>query len=241
MVFSWQIIESTFLSAEAVMAKDAALLAQLDPNGPPLLHFYDWEAPCLTYGYFVNPACYLNLEILQHLGLQKARRPTGGGIIFHLSDFAFSVLLPAHHPHFSLNPLDNYMWINRKVAEAIASFHSQTLQPQLLDRGSICVSEECHAFCMAKPTQYDLVIKGKKMGGAAQRLTRKGLLHQASLSLILPPFNLLQKVLKNDKVVLDAMKKYTYYLLAEQIAVHDMQIAREGLKRLLKENLPRIM
>ena len=40
---------------------------------------------------------------------------------------------------------------------------------------------------MAKPTPFDLVIEGKKVGGAAQRRTRKGLLHQGSLSVCPPP------------------------------------------------------
>lgn len=159
----WRVIESDFLSPAGIMAKDAALLDLLDPAGPSILHFYDWNAPCLTYGYFTNPACYLHLDVLQEIGLQKARRPTGGGIIFHLSDLAFSVFIPAGHPHFSLNTLDNYGLINRKVAQAVAHFALESFFPQLLIQDRICSSQECHAFCMAKPTQYDLIINGKKV------------------------------------------------------------------------------
>jgi lipoate-protein ligase A len=233
----WQIIESGYLSPEAIMAKDADLLAQLDPQGPSILHFYDWNAPCLTYGYFTDPSCHLNLEALQYHGLQKARRPTGGGIIFHLSDLAFSVLIPASHPRFSLNTLDNYAFINEKVAAAAAHFTSQSLQPQLLNEEPVCLSKECHAFCMAKPTQYDLMLHHKKVGGAAQRRTKQGLLHQGSLSLLPPPIDLLQKVLKNSELVLDAMHKHSDYLLSNQMMMSDLTQVREKLKETLKKLL----
>jgi lipoate-protein ligase A len=226
----WQVIESGFLAPESIMAKDAALLAELDPKGPSLLHFYEWDAPCLTYGYFTDPAGYLDLEALQRYGVQKARRPTGGGIIFHLSDLAFSILVPAHHPCFSLNTLDNYAFINQKVAEAIISFTGSCLMPNL----SADKCKECHPFCMAKPTQYDVMIQGKKVGGAAQRRTKQGLLHQASLSLLFPPVDLLQNVLKEQEMILKEMQEHSYCLLPASTSVQELPEVRSQLKDVLK-------
>jgi lipoate-protein ligase A len=230
---AWQIIDSGILPPEKIMAKDAFLLQTLDRD--PLLHFYEWEGPCLTYGYFTDPARYLDLRALELCGLQKARRPTGGGIIFHLSDFAFSVLVPACHPRFSLNTLDNYAFINQTVAEVIAHFTAQSLQPHLLALEPPCRERDCHAFCMAKPTQYDLILEGKKVGGAAQRRTRRGLLHQATLSLLFPPVDLLRKVLKNHEIVLKAMQQHSYCILSEQITTQNLQEARTQIKELLKQ------
>lgn len=232
---SWQVIESGCLSAEAIMAKDAALLSQLTLDSSPLLHLYDWATPCLTYGYFTDPIRYLHLDVLQREGLQKARRPTGGGIIFHLTDLAFSVLVPASHPNFSLNTLDNYAFINQQVAKVITHWMGHSLQPELLAVEPLCVSQDCHAFCMAKPTQYDLILNGKKVGGAAQRRTKQGLLHQGSLSLLFPPSDLLRHVLKNQEIVLNAMQEHSYCLLAKQATIQDLNHARQQLKKLLKE------
>jgi lipoate---protein ligase len=231
---SWQVIESGFLSPEAIMAKDSSLLHQLDPEGPSLLHFYEWNVPCLTYGYFIDLMSHLDLEALQSCGLKKARRPTGGGIIFHLSDLAFSVLIPAKHSSFSLNTIDNYTFINQKVAEAVSYFTSQSLQPKLLIEEKLCLGQECHSFCMAKPTQYDLIIEGKKVGGAAQRRKKQGLLHQASLSLLFPPTDVLARVLKREEFVLKAMKEHTYCLLSEQSTTQELQEARHLLKQWLQ-------
>ena len=231
---SWQVIESGRLSAEAIMGKDAFLLSQLTVNSPPFLHFYEWESPCLTYGYFTDPIPFLDIEAVEYCGLQMARRPTGGGIIFHLTDLAFSVLVSASHPYFSLNTLENYAFINQRVAEAIRHLTTQSMRPDLLPLEPSCSSKNCKAFCMAKPTQYDLILDGKKVGGAAQRRTRQGLLHQASLSLLFPPLDLLRKVLKDHERVLKSMREHSYCLLPGCSTVQDLQEMRDQLKELLK-------
>ena len=75
-----------------------------------------------TFGYFVNPGKFLDLDHVREKGLNLARRPTGGGIIFHLWDMAFSVIVPAHCPEFSMNTLDNYAFVNCVVLEAVGEF-----------------------------------------------------------------------------------------------------------------------
>jgi lipoate-protein ligase A len=235
MVSSWQVIESGRLSPDAIMAKDAHLLRQLTFDSPPFLHLYEWEVPCLTYGYFTDPSCFLNIEAMEEWGLKKARRPTGGGIIFHISDLAFSVLIPSSHPFFSLNSLDNYAFINQKVAEVVAHWTTFHHQPRLLSLELSCSNRTCQAFCMAKPTQYDLMIEGKNVGGAAQRRTRDGFLHQATLSLLFPPVDLLCQVLKNHAQVIEAMQRHSFCLLPEQATQHDLQESRIQIRELLKQ------
>lgn len=210
-MMEWRLVDSGSLPPEEIMSKDAALLEGLQSSPYPLLHFYDWKGDCATHGYFTNPADYLHLSEVEASGLHLARRPTGGGIIFHLTDFAFSLLVPAAHPHFSLNTLDNYAYINRKIAQAIGRLTGQQVQPELWMAALCSQDRSCSSFCMAQPTPYDLMIQGKKVGGAAQRRTRWGYLHQGSLSLTPPPYDLLEKVIK-DPSILRAMQQHTYPL-----------------------------
>lgn len=229
-----QVIESGSLPPQVIMAKDSDLLSQLDPQDPLFLHFYQWNCPCLTYGYFTDPFLHLNQEALRHYGLQIARRPTGGGIIFHLSDLSFSVLVPANHPHFSLNTLENYAWINQKVVEAITPFILESRKLQLLQKEPECLSRDCLAFCMAKPTQYDLFLDGKKVGGAAQRRTKQGLLHQTSLSLLPPPKDLMREVLKNGRLVLEAMHQHSAALCSSPTSQLDLPKIQAKIKDCLR-------
>lgn len=216
------------------MLKDTQLLNQLNPDGSPILHLYEWREPSLTYGYFTDPARHLCLDALEKYGVSMARRPTGGGIIFHLTDLAFSLLVPAGHPSFSMNTLDNYSCINAWTAKAIAEF-TGCLKPDLLVAEHPCTNQECHAFCMAKPTKYDLIIGGKKVGGAAQRRTKAGLLHQGSLSLSFPPLGLLQDIVHSE--VLQAMLSNSSCLLPMDSTPQDLQKARKRLKELFVQNL----
>jgi lipoate-protein ligase A len=212
-----QCIESGTLSAEAVMAKDAWLLDQLAEQARPLIHFYTWERPCLTYGYFIDPHQFLHIERITEEGMQMARRPTGGGMIFHLTDFAFSLLIPSHHPDFSLNTLENYRWVNQQVAEVIGRLTGKSIDLFPMTVNAEIESEQEALFCMAKPTPYDLRMDGKKVGGAAQRRKRQGFLHQATLSLSPPPYSLLEKLLKSPDRILTAMKEQGGCLLSSSL------------------------
>lgn len=224
----WQFIDSGCLPPAEIMAKDQALLNGLKD---PLLHFYEWEGECLTYGYFIKPEDHLNLAAVKALNLAMARRPTGGGIIFHLTDLAFSVFIPAGHPGYSLNTLDNYAYINQKVAAAIALFTGQT-QPTLFHEGFSCETSCPTTFCMAQPTRYDVVVNRKKVGGAAQRRTRAGYLHQGSISLALAPLPILEAVLKKE--IVQAMRDNTFTLLPEGYKPAELTEARQQLRQLLK-------
>lgn len=227
----WHLIDSGYLPADEIMAKDVYLLQQLESDQQPKLHFYNWLGNSLTYGYFAKPENFLNLSAIEYYGIKMARRPTGGGIIFHQTDLAFSVLIPASHPEFSINALDNYCFINQKVSQAISHFSHQQVNAGLWIPK--CSSGECSSqFCMSKPTQYDLMVEGKKVGGAAQRKTKWGFLHQGSLSLTLPCWELLEKVIR-DKQILGDMQKHTYPLLKNEISDKKIAQAKHELKEAL--------
>jgi lipoate-protein ligase A len=226
----FQIIDSGRMNPQSIMDKDHSLLNQLSSIKQPLLHLYEWQETCLTYGYFTNPSQHLHLSALHKHRVSLARRPTGGGIIFHLTDFAFSILVPASSPYFSLNTLENYAFINRLVAQSIGHLSNQMVQPQLFVQTTIDFESASH-FCMAKPTKYDLIVNGKKLGGASQRRTKQGFLHQGSLSITLPSINILQDVLK-DPLVISAMQKHSYPLIS---TVHPQDLA--DTRQLIKQQL----
>lgn len=229
---SWELLDTGCANAKENMEIDRDLLTKVAdlPNG--LLHLYDWEGESLTYGHFLKPEEYLNLEAMEKRGVRHARRPTGGGIIFHIWDLAFSALLPAHHPEFSLNTLENYATINRRVIEAVGSAFGAILlpyEPEALDQAS-------SHFCMAKPTKYDVVTAdGRKIGGAAQRRTRAGLLHQGTISLVTPPQEDLEELLLPGTRVIEAMRANSFTLLPGKWTANELAKARSELKATLQE------
>lgn len=207
----WRILDTGTADAEKNMAIDRELLQQLTIESQPILHLYDWKGPSATYGYFVNPFNYFDPAGVKRHRLRLAKRPTGGGIVFHLWDVAFSVLIPSQHPQFSFNTLDNYAFINRAVSEAIRAWRG--VEPQLLYRSSEACNEPCSQFCMAMPVQYDVMIDSRKVGGGAQRRTRHGFLHQGTISLLEPDISLLRELFLPGISVVDAIAANSYALM----------------------------
>lgn len=231
----WQVIHSGVGLAEKHMETDQHLLNNIAFHNQPILRFYDWQEPSATYGYFINPYDYLDKEELQKTGLNLARRPTGGGIVFHLTDLAFSILIPASFPAFSTNTLENYAFVNSIVSQAIVKF-KKGISTQLLANDIQCGSTDgCH-FCMAKPTIYDVMVDGKKVGGAAQRRTKNGFLHQGTISLTIPDSKYLKVVLNEDIVA--EMKSQSYQLIdSECLTIKKLEEARATLRELLIQTI----
>ncbi len=230
----FEIINSGCLSVQEAMLKDEALLRQLRPDSAVILHLYIISKDGITHGYFNQPHLHLNIENLLRHGMQLARRPTGGGIIFHFTDFAFSLLIPGKHPVLSTQTLNNYAWINRWVAHVLTLFKNDLAYP-------ICYAQDLQnhsdvGFCMAQPTVYDLLIAGKKVAGAAQRRTHNGLLHQGSISLTLPSPKIMKDILLNQEIF-SAMQESSHCLLNDGAMGETLQSARIRLQQLLSSAL----
>lgn len=228
---SWQIHRTQAASAEENMRWDAECLEALAPSAAPILHFYEWQGDCATYGHFVRPEEYFNLQGVAEKNLSLAKRPTGGGIIFHSWDLAFSVLIPSGHPAYSMNTLANYALINDVVKAAIEESRGGVLS--LLPTKEACSGQAACRFCMANPTQYDVMVDGKKVGGAAQRRRKQGFLHQGSISLVPPTREYLHAVLLEGDKIASAMGQNSYYLFPEGLKASELAQEREALQQAL--------
>jgi lipoate---protein ligase len=230
---AWKHLDTGVRTASANMELDAALLSDLKDEKDAILHLYDWEQDAATFGHFIDPENFLNMTGVLKNKLDLAKRPTGGGIVFHNCDLAFSVLVPAVSSHFSQNPLDNYLFVNQRVVWAI----EQIIQTpaHLLPDEPLPLDDSCRNFCMAKPTKYDVMIQGKKIGGAAQRKTRNGFLHQGSISIGFLPISYLHEVLAGGTKVLEAMRQNSFALLGSKWTLKELNEVRSELRELLKK------
>lgn len=233
----WEIIDTEVQSAEENMRFDTELLEQADTRSRPVLHLYEWAGESATYGYFTDPQELLDLSQAQNLRLHLARRPTGGGIVFHIWDMAFSVLVPAHCPEFSINTLENYAFVNRAVLAAVQEFLDHRPPLTLTPDDFSPWDADCFHFCMAKPTKYDVMWDGKKVAGAAQRKTRKGFLHQGTIALVMPPGEYLKQILRPGTRVQEAMQAHTCPLLGRSASAEQIAQAKQCLRALLTTHL----
>lgn len=226
----WEIFEHWPASAQENMQRDETLLQELAHRTKPILHFYAWKRPSLTFGYFINPENVFDMLEAKKRGIDFARRPTGGGVVFHLWDLAFSVLIPSKSSLYSSNTLDNYQLINRVVQNVAEEWIGRSLE--LIAEDAPSMAKECTHFCMARPTKYDVILGGKKIAGAAQRKTKDGFLHQGTVALLKPDEDVLTALLPFPEVRA-AMLEHTFPLLGKN---QDLEQSRNRLKELLKQH-----
>lgn len=215
-------------SVAETMETSGIFLHALKDKPHPALHFYNWKGPAATFGYFIEPSRYLNLAAMVKNGIEIGRRPTGGGILLHLHDLAFAFYLPACHPRYSLNTLENYATVNGAILDALDKWD---LSLHLLKTEIASLDDASNHFCMAKPTRYDVLVNGLKVAGGAQRRMQWGLLHQGSIHLKAVAPELLKEILLPDTCVAQAIQKNS---------CPDLPIEKNELKEALRESFSKI-
>lgn len=175
-----RVIDSIRRTPKDLMQKDRLLLDSLR-KGEVILHLYEWEGIFpLTYGCFIKPERFLKAN-WESLGVSAASRPTGGGVTFHNSDYAFSLLVSSEHPLYQDSILANYHTVNRFILKTINKLFG--LEGSLSPIEVSTDRAESSNFCVAKTSKYDVLIGNRKVGGAAQRSVKQGFLHQGSIFL----------------------------------------------------------
>ncbi len=150
------------------MAMDEALLRTAPERGRPLLRLYRWNAPAVTIGLLQRYSPDLAP------GRPVVRRPTGGGLVDHAHDITYTVVAPPPHSLYRLPTPECYRLLHGAVTEALLlAGIAATLAP--------CCNDNDRNVCFAGPVQYDVVVAGRKVAGAAQRRLKRGLLHQGSI------------------------------------------------------------
>jgi lipoate-protein ligase A len=166
-------------SAAMNMAIDEALL---ETAVVPTIRFYRWRSPALSFGYFgkfSDVAIYAAERDL-------VRRWTGGGIVFHGDDLTYSIVIPASDPVFDESSIAIYKKIHRALCGALVKTGQRAVVAGDVDPGGFSATTRAAVNasgynCFANPVHADVMIDGRKIAGAAQRRTRRGLLQQGSI------------------------------------------------------------
>jgi lipoate-protein ligase A len=154
------------LSAPLNMAVDEALLERASV---PILRFYGWRGPSLSFGYFGRYADVA--DEAQHRAI--VRRWTGGGIVLHGEDLTYSLILPSTHFAAAQSSRTVYAHVHGAIQRALSTSADVALAAENAPK----ISDAC----FANPVVADVLVSGRKIAGAAQRRTRAGLLHQGSI------------------------------------------------------------
>jgi lipoyl(octanoyl) transferase len=158
------------------MAVDEALLESAQEIGTPVLRLYAWLEPAATFGFSQKYTDVEQMTCLRPL----IRRPTGGGLVPHDRDWTYSLVFPPTHAWYKLRAIESYRKIHVWLQ---ATFQKVGLRADLAPETRRATVGQC--FIGAE--QFDVVLEGQKIAGAAQRRNKFGLLIQGSIQ---PPADL---------------------------------------------------
>ena len=147
----------------------------LDGVKMPTLRVYRWSERTTTFGYFEK----LAKARMWHPAGSLMRRWTGGGLVDHGADWTYSLIVPAADKLTQRGRGESYVVIHEVLRHFLEVSCGISVS---LASGSGCEGEGC----FASPVRGDLLVEGRKVAGAAQRRTRRGLLHQGSVQVEVP-------------------------------------------------------
>jgi lipoate-protein ligase A len=171
-------------SGPEAMAVDEWLLETAET---PVLRVYGWLGEWGSVGYFGN----LAEARAAFPGVGWVRRWTGGGTVDHRTDWTYTVVAPAGEPLVKARGAESYRVLHAALAEALAGGGIDA-------RLSSGAAETGAAACFENPVSHDIVdAAGRKLAGAGQRRTKRGLLHQGSVAAACDPERLASRLAGN--------------------------------------------
>ncbi|ACM19679.1 lipoate--protein ligase A [Geotalea daltonii FRC-32] len=180
---SWRFIDTGPLDGPANMAVDEALLEHFHPEtSQPVLRLYGWHPPAFSLGRYQQAAEVLDLELCAERGVPVVRRITGGGLIYHAEELTYSIVCAPKH-------IAEAGTVKESFAR-LCGFLIRTYGRLGLKAGFAVDNTPAGtrlggrtAFCFAGKEEYDVVVAGRKLGGNAQRRTKRLIFQHGSMPL----------------------------------------------------------
>lgn len=160
------------------MAVDQFLLETTRDTGQPVLRFYRWNPATLSLGYFQMTAERQAHEPSRNCAM--VRRATGGGAILHDRELTYSLCISGRDP-LARARLELYAKVHRAVIAALAEWN---IRAELFEGNERASETRQAAFlCFQRRTRGDIVLKGSKIVGSAQRRDHDAILQHGSIVL----------------------------------------------------------
>ncbi len=170
----FRLITSNTKSAKINMAIDEALVRSFEIGDMPILRFYSWEQS-FTLGISQKIENYTHLT---QLHTNYAKRITGGGVLFHGHDISYCLIIPVSYMK-NLNVKQSY----EKICTFLLEFYNNLGLKSIYAKDDDNIKLSTSNFCQIGFEAYDILINGIKLGGNAQKRTKKLIFQHGSIPL----------------------------------------------------------
>ena len=160
------------------MALDQALIDSVSSlDSPPIFRVYGWRPCGVSFGFNQRIENILDIDRCRANGIPYVRRMTGGSVILHGDDISYSVISKKESLGIKGGVLESYKIINSFL---ISFYKSLGLR---VDYARDKDSENDLGVCSLFKERYDIIYKGLKIGGNAQRRRGGVIFQHGSISL----------------------------------------------------------
>ncbi len=166
----FRFIDSPKLSAKANMDFDKSLVENFDDT--PIFRLYSWGKDSFTIGRFQKLE---DIPDIKKFGNNYAKRITGGGLLLHGYDISYSILLP-----IDLLGSKNVKQSYEYICSFILNFYKK-LGLHVEYAKDIDLNLSKSFFCQEGFEAYDMICRGKKLGGNAQKRTKNLIFQHGSI------------------------------------------------------------
>jgi len=166
------------------MAVDDALLAlrQSGAIAGTWVRLFAWRPPAISIGRLQSAGEDLDFAALERDHVPVVRRSTGGKAVFHADELTYSLIGAVPDATWGENLHDTYRRVSGVIAAGLARAGVETsFAPGRPAAGKIPASLE--AACFAVAFGHELVHRGRKICGSAQRRLTRAFLQHGSLLL----------------------------------------------------------
>lgn len=184
-VEKWRIIPFNRFNAFENMAIDEAIFKESqEGKAPPTLRFYSWKRNTVSIGYFQNAKREVHLDYCRENTIDVVRRPTGGKAVFHENDLTYSVVAREENKNFSFDIMQTYRVISKCL---IGGLRQIGIDVKMMEEGRPRTKETIDAYCFSVPSQYELLVNGRKICGSAQVRAKGTFLQHGSILIDIDP------------------------------------------------------
>jgi lipoate-protein ligase A len=140
----------------------------------PVVRLYGWAPEAVSLGNSQTPAD-IDLEAVRDLGLDVVHRGTGGGgILHHATEVTYAVVVPADHAALPRNLSHSFGYLSHGVVTALRSLGLPAELESMPDRSR-------DALCYVRVQGTNVMVRGKKISGGAQRRTKWAVLQHGTV------------------------------------------------------------
>jgi lipoate-protein ligase A len=162
------------------MAADQYLLHNCKEENMLYVRFYSWKTPTITLGYMQNAGETLLFDKLKRDSIHWIRRPTGGRAVLHWEDLTYSCIFPKTFSMMGSSVRESYAIITRCLIDGLCRAGIECQTHDSYDQ-LLAVKREIKLPCFLAPNRDEIMVKGRKFVGSAQKRSIEGTLQHGSL------------------------------------------------------------